>query len=365
MPRFFLAYDAPHKAKLLATVIPMIVSGALPCHKRPRKYLTPVSQDDLAAMAGIQRSTFTRRLGLFRPAEPEEVQPDAPTEKERKCSSPDSKCRCRGAGHDRKMPREIAGELVLRKRRIAKPNIYKLRLPEGGVDVQGKTEEQLEELRKVYHSPSLADLLEIPGLSDLFADVDNAGGVKDIPEWVWHPNTGKTEEKPAGLTPTARLVMTYYFLSGLGSKHRDTGEMIGEIHPKQPTVAAALGISVKSVYNANRELQDLGGVIRVVQDDCRIEGGRKMRGPAKILYLPLRTMTHDECVAEADRLLKAKERLRDLSWWNSALGIHTALLQAWDGKEHLPGSFNKEFRRRLRDAGAPKHVRDDLAPRSD
>lgn len=286
-------------------------------------------------MCGLKsRSTFTRRVGLFRPRTQEDTDLESSGRRKRR--------------------RDPKATLLDRNRRFAEPNAYSLLVPEGPKD-----QDDLD----AYIAPTLADLLEDARVSDFFDPSQLKAGkngrptknsFKKIAGWLW----------TAGLpiSDSARLVMTYYFSLGLGERHSTSGELTYTVHPKQTTVARACGLSVRTVYSANLELARVK-LIRVVQQKPKMVNGKFRRGPAKILYLPMRTLTHEECVAESSRLLAAKERLHDPTWWEKAVGIHRELLQGWVGQEHCITALRNEFARQLKLAGAPKKIIAALLPR--
>jgi hypothetical protein len=346
IPRVLLAYSGPRKKQFLATTISMIMGGALPEHGQKRRQYRLISQDDLARMCNLTRSTFTRRVSSF--ANPDIGWSDADREKQ----SLRQKEIARGKGkqiHDRPRRRDRhSGHLVNRRRQFAEPNRYNLRLP---VMMNPEKPDQ-------HFIGSLRDIKEDAAVSHLFDD--NAVGFKswdsfkDIPRWVW--------DSRLPLSYKARLVFSYYVMCGLLDKDKKTGRVRGEVHPKQRTVAAALGMSVRTVYAANNELQEIG-LIRIAHPKPIVTAGQYVRGPARIIYLPVRQLSQEEATAERERYGKALAAMRDTAHAITAGKLHHELLDAWQGKEHSLGAFWNELRRRLADAGIDRQSVNGLVPR--
>lgn len=342
----------PGKAEFLSTAIPMIMAGALPEYGQTYKFHRQVTQEALAKSAGFKsRSTFTRRVSRFAALDPSWT----PELKER--ARQRERDRAAGAGkqvRDRKRP-DYAADAVLigRQRQFAAPNRYGYVKPLEDVrvvEVEGKPVAK-------YYPPTLADLLEAAETSPYF-DPDARGfksydSFKSVPRWAW--------DHRLPLTHHDRLVLTYYFMAGLGS--RDVkGKLIGEIHPKQETMMHALGISIRTIYQANKRLEALG-IIRVAHPKPEIVDGRYIRGPAKIIYLPIRTLTTDEANAERERYARALAAVRTQREQMRAADIHRALLTAWTGQEHSIRAFWNELRRQLLDAGLERADVNGLVPR--
>jgi len=158
-------------------------------------------------------------------------------------------------------------------------------------------------------------------------------GTFDLPEWVWHP--------ALGVSDTARLVLTYYIAAGLITDRGVDGKPKGWIQPKQRTVARRLGISTKTVHKADRELEAIG-IIRVVgtvktreavtaemvwaQEKAQSQGKVPFQKAAQagdtgipqsrrrenvILFLPIRTMTDVEILAERRRMMLARRAMHE------------------------------------------------------
>lgn len=153
-------------------------------------------------------------------------------------------------------------------------------------------------------------------------------GTFDLPEWVWHP--------ALGISDSARLVLSYYIAAGLITDKGMDGKPKGWIQPKQRTVARRLGISTKTVHKADRELEAIG-IIRVIgtvktsekvtaelmwaQEKFRSQGKtlwkhgddpqQSRRKENVILFLPVRTMTDVEILAERRRMMLARRAMHE------------------------------------------------------
>jgi hypothetical protein len=198
-----------------------------------------------------------------------------------------------------------------------------------------------------FYYPTAHDIIADKALSSLFNHAYlfkddgqlNFSGTFDLPEWVWHP--------ALGVSDSARLVLTYYIAAGLITDKGTDGKPKGWIQPKQRTVAKRLGISTKTVHKADRELEAIG-IIRVVgkvktRDAVTAEmkwSREKMakRDPQEnwrkenvILFLPIRTMTDVEILAERRRMMMARramhEQRRMHRHWLRDLQLEDALVK--------------------------------------
>lgn len=349
VPRVLLAFKGAKKKDYLSVVVPMIMAGALPEHGQNRKYHRPVTQKELAAQSSVTRSTFTRRLTRF-------ATPDVSWTEDRRAEF--SKTQRESAAkrgrkvHDRPVrSQRLVGELVTRRRGFAQPNKYNLRIP------QAMNPDRPE----CFYPPSIEDLREDATTSPFFREL-SAGfkkwqGFGKVQAWVW--------DARLPVSDIARLVMTYYQMVGLGSVDERTKQVCGVVHPKQETVAAACGISVRSVYKANRQWAALG-IIRVAHPKPVIKNGQYVRGPARIVYLPVRQLTQDEAAVERTRfaaqLARAARHNADFNA-HLARSLHQELIDTWQGKEHSLGAFYNELRRRMGRGGIGQQTIDLLVPK--
>lgn len=333
--RVILAYAGTHKKQFLGTIMPMVMAGALPEYGQKLRQYNEVTQDEMAKMAGLgSRSTFTRRVSLFTRMDPD-LQPKQ------------SRRRDGTTGDVKKRRKGTTAQLLDRHRNFARANRYSLLMP------TGRDESRPDR----WLPPSLRDLKEDAGTSALFDEgaygFKSWKGFKDIPLWVW--------DHRLPLSDTARMVLTYYILCGLLDQDGH-GHIRGEIHPKQETVAKALGLSRRSVYTANKALEALR-IIRVAHPKPIVTaGGQYVRGPARILYLPVRQLTREEAKAERERYTTALRKIRDTRAASAAEDVHRALLEAWEGQEHCLRAFWNELSRRLHAAGIERATIAALVP---
>ncbi len=187
-----------------------------------------------------------------------------------------------------------------------------------------------------FYYPTAHDIIADADLARLFnhawlfkktGELDFSGTF-DLPEWVWHASLG--------ISDTARLVLSYYIAAGLITDKGMDGKPKGWIQPKQRTVANRCGISTKTVHKADRELEAIG-IIRVVgtvtsrasltaymkwareqsqkepadRDAKPREMAERWRKENIILFLPIRTMTDVEILAERRRLLLARRAMHE------------------------------------------------------
>jgi hypothetical protein len=230
--------------------------------------------------------------------------------------------------------------------------------------------EAVELPKSQYHYPTIEQLrqgpdadwwaAEVPAIDTDTKRQPSYRGFKALSRWVWDsrlcdPETGRS------LDTLTRLVFSYYEQKGLLDEYvdRNTGKLKprGVLQVSQPDVARELGISVKTVYRANRKWAALG-ILRIVSDEReQIEPGRWVSCPQKVVYLPFRMLTENEAAIESARLearvreIVQREGAQRLQQLLAALQLKNELLAAWTGREHCLGAFRKELGRRMTAAG--------------
>ena len=306
------------KKEFLALKICMIVNRVLPDHGQPRKYRRDLSQEQLAAGTGLKsRATFTRWMSLYSGQDLEAKRP-AFVHRKRRFNEVNlySSGMPEVQGTEWVVYRIATGKAVPKARYMsdtdAQTDCQQRNQAAGkiGYQVRGRVLDPT----KFFYSP--ADVLEVmeaaeqdlnkPRFSrffsaDLAAEL-NLNGFFLCPEWVWHPNLG--------ISYTARLVLSFYIGCGILQP--------GWVQVHQPKVGKALGMSIKTLYRAERELESIG-LIRVVGQ----KRGRKpelkqwmdypedWRTINKILFLPIRKMTDAEIRAERRRMVAARRALHE------------------------------------------------------
>lgn len=347
--RALLAYSGPEKTRFLNVTIAMIMAGALPEHGQKRNWRPPIDQQDrqsdLAGRLSIRRETLTRWLSKF--ATVDETWAEEKRRLKHREYARDSHAK---RGHNlREQPRPKRprhGTLIHRRRRFMQPNHYE---PGFGHLYKARPND--------WFPPRPEDLAARPELGKFFRAVAGQGdwweglkpakepGFKHIPLWLWDP--------ALPLSWKARLVMTFYFLCGLGSKHKKTGKIIGTVKPSQLHVARALGFGrqkpcTRTVYKANKELAALG-LIRVAYEKrkdaqgnvIKTKDGRVMTANQIIVYLPIRYLSEEEAAEERERL-KLMDKIRQFTlqedrnaWMASRVKeLHEKHLRAYMGREH-------------------------------
>jgi CRP-like cAMP-binding protein len=330
IPRVLFAYTGQNKSRFLATTISAIMAGALPEYGQKRTWRRDVSHDELAAMCGVARETYTRRLS-------EIANPDESWQVDRRLQQRDrARARHQLRGHrihEKERPsREHVATLINRRRRFMRPNVYTSTLPAPS-DRRNSDK---------WYPPNLQDLASCEQTRGLFRALEDgeAGyrGFKNVPRWVW--------DSRLPLTSNARLVLTYYFMVGMLEERR--GKIVGMVRPRQAVVANAVGISVRSVYQANGELARLS-LIRVAHSKPISTAGGFVRGPQMIIYLPIRQLSCEEAEFERQRLKLMAQTASSASsaaWMIARVKeLHAALLSDWEGKEHYLSAFWKQVRR--------------------
>jgi hypothetical protein len=349
IPRALLAYTGPNKARFLTVTISGIMASVLPEYGQKKLYCRDATQQDLAGRASLARETYTRWMSEI--ATPDDAWTvEARLEQRRR--SLEIHRRHGHQLHDRPRPsREHVETLISRRRRFMKPNRYSPVYP--GHEDPRRAEE--------WFPPTMKEAKENEMLRTFFGKLLQGDKgfrrFKHIPQWLWHASLP--------LSWKARLVMTYYFMCGLGSKDSRTGKTIGVVKPRQKTVADALGISVRSVYNANCELARLS-LIRVAHERIEHQDGSFSSGPQIIVYLPIRQLTAEEADFERKRLEFALLAARSTShggWMTPRVKeLHKALLDEWEGKEHCLRAFWNQLRRNAIGEGIHLAVINSLIP---
>lgn len=303
--RSIFSYRGPKKKQFLAMKISMIVNRVLPDDGQRRSYRRDLTHDYLAAAAGLEsRATFTHWQTFFR--NPVDEKTSLLWSKRRfgepnlyNTLIPEKK------GTEWIVTRIATGKVVPRGRYMsearARDHCRELNQKAGKTDYQVRGRVLPEDS---FFYADVEQIMEDPRFADLFsielAEELHLNGFKKIPEWVWHP--------VLGISSTARLVLTYYICCGI----LDAGWV--QVH--QPKVCKALGMCVKTLYNAERELEKVG-LIRVVgqrrgkkpEHKPWLDLDPEWRTINKILFLPIRSMTDEEIRAERLRRLAARKAL--------------------------------------------------------
>ena len=325
VPRVLFAYKGPRKPTFLAAQICMIVNGVLPDDGQKRSVTRRHTHGQLAQSAGLgSRTTWTRWMSLFSQPGKDAILPARCPDlihKRRQFAAPNSYNtaipelrgivwvvyqlstgkpvpRARYSGYDASAANERATAHVHTLNELAGRRDYEVRMhtlqPERfhyftAEELMGEVPDNWTPEQK-QHFEKIRDLFDTEMAEDFT-------GYKPVPEWVWHP--------ALGISDTARLVLTYYVMCGILEKKAK-----GWLHVKQQTVSSALGISVRTVYNAHCELESVG-LIRIVGQERNKVGDSFTGTPNKILFLPIRTMTDQEIAAERLRRIQARRALHE------------------------------------------------------
>jgi DNA-binding Lrp family transcriptional regulator len=379
--------DVPWKADYLSVVFCLIANRVLPEDGGKRSWLTPRTHDELALAMGLDsRATLTKRLSYLRGEARDSAGRLKPfgdlcplAEEEfparRNAIAPMLHSKRRWAEpnvYSNGLP-EKKFEFVVYRTSTNKPvprarfsgsrndEATRSRMHKAALDQADKLSARLGridyEVRESkldpdnFYYPTAHDIVADKNLSPFFnhkylfkenGELDFSGTF-DLPEWVWHP--------ALGVSDTARLVLTYYIAAGLITDRGADNKPKGWIQPKQRTVARRLGISTKTVHKADRELEAIG-IIRVIGTVSSREAvtahmqwaREKTAKPASdrdpqerwrkenvILFLPIRTMTDVEILAERRRMMLARramhEQRRMHRHWLRDLQLEDALVK--------------------------------------
>lgn len=352
IPTALLAYTGPNKSRFLTTIIPMIMKSALPEYGEKATFFREVTQKDLAQCIGLSREAYTRRLS-------EIATPDDYWSVDRRLTKRDiaRKIHSRRGHrlHDKDRPARCHVEtLIARRRRFMKPNRYALAFP-------GRRDDKRPD---EWFPPTMKEAQENELLKQYFGRLLEGEKMfrqnfKRIPQWLWDPKLPVSWK--------ARLVMSYYFMCGLGSKNKHK-KIIGEVHPEQRKVSSMVGISVRSVYSANLELAAIG-LIRVAHKRIKLKDGSLRNTSQIIVYLPIRQLSEEEANEERTRLKLMLDCARMTSgeqkpgWMLPRVKeLHEALLKAWTGQEHSMRVFWKRVRENAIAEGVHLSVIERLIP---
>jgi hypothetical protein len=209
---------------------------------------------------------------------------------------------------------------------------------------------------KCYHAPSIDQLASDPRTGHYWNPEFQAEGFGKIDKWIFDPRLLDPDDPAKPLGDVERMVMAAYQQMGLKDEFPAAsgrpGKAAGILDVHQQKVADYLGISRKSVYNANCKWVKLG-ILRVAHSPEKQEDGSYKSGPQKIIYLPMRTLTEREAEVEAGRFqdrvreIVAREGARRRAGLERAAQLHRELLVAWTGKEHCLRAFWRELERRM------------------
>lgn len=366
VPRVFFAFQGERptdKRMMLGTLLPALMSGALPTERQSRKRRKRVRQDELARRGGLRwRSSYTRRLSRFAPV----------------------------AESERRRHERAPLEVFERSRTFARPNRMALfALPERQEDwavVETRTGHQVKRFMsqqrasaycqqitaqtgkahqveavqldpQSYHAPSIDQLAGDARSGRWWNQAFDSEGFKVSQLWVWNDRIEDPDEPGKPLDVTARLVMEAYQHFGLLDEIRQNGAVKprGILHVHQQTVANYIGCSIRSVYRANQKWARLG-ILRIAHEREQQDDGWTS-GPQIVIYLPMRQLTVAEADQERRRLqertaeIVKREGLIRRQELERATRLHQELLEAWQGKEHSLRAFWNEVCRRMVAAG--------------
>ena len=221
--------------------------------------------------------------------------------------------------------------LISRRRRFMKPNRYAPAFP-GHID-RGRP--------SGWFPPTMKEAKENEILQTYFRKLlEGDKGFKKfkhLPQWLWAGAAVVLEGAPGD-------ELLLHVRPGIEEDER-TQKMTDVVRPYQRTVATAIGTSVRSVYNANQELERLG-LIRVAHERIERPDGSFTSGPQIIVYLPIRQLTKEEASEERQRLRTVLAIARDLAggskhpWILSGVNeLHNALLSDWEEQRAFPQSI--------------------------
>jgi hypothetical protein len=367
IPRVIHAFRGSSKhdrRNFLSTVYPALMSGAMPAEGQERKMQRLVKQSELAPIGGLKhRPSYTRRLSRFAEL----------VDCERKHALKPIPILCRDRRFARPNRMSFAGiperqeSWAIKDARTGQTLRTFFSSARAGEECERLQKElnrplQVEAVavdRKDFHGPTIEQLAGDPRLKEWFDLEFGYEGFKGTSCYIWDPELRDPDDESAPLGVIERLVMTAYEHFGLMEEFKDargrTTKAAGILKIKQPKIAEYLGISTKSVYNANQKWAKLG-ILRIAHDREEIEGGWNS-APQIVLYLPTRTLTEAEAQIEEVRMRSAvaelvkREAAQKRAQLEKALQVHLELLSAWRGREHCMRAFWKEVGRRLKAAG--------------
>ena len=289
-------------------------------HGQDKKTTEPVAQRDMAAACGLdRRETVTRRISKFAPQveawenmhgsgtkESDPRQPRVMFARMRQAPGNPNRYAYAGLPEDtteyriRDTQEGTESDSFIKESRAIK------RCQERNKEKGSKDRFQVVSRMRVdpecYHAPTLTQLLEDGDTGEWWDPKATwCTGFKDVPAWIWDPRLKDPDDPEKSLGDIPRVLMSYYWLKGLADD--------GELALMRDVVARDCGICPSSVTTNNQKISRLGDgtIFRVVpRGGCkRDDGSYEPAKPTLILYLPLRTISHEDAEAERKRYATA------------------------------------------------------------
>lgn len=364
--RCWVAYNGPHKAQILSTLIALQMDRATPSWGDSKTYNNPgTTHAKLAAMAGVKRSTFSSRMRHLRSLDSDGSDPRR------------SPVMLRGAKKGKARENYIHVMPVVHSKpgSFMGPNRYTFAIPDGK-----KPQRMTHIAPGQYVPPDPDELMAIAGVGEFFkpearqkdpcrgkrndiytVPLDKEGrtfpganGSKAVPMWFLDVNSP--------LSWTARLVLVGYCLKGLLDP--ENKGLLKDF--SQGRTAKMLGLSRFQVYKANRELNKFQIIRTFSKKVCNGPNGAMRQTPQSILYLPIRQFTEDES-AEVLKQYRARMAAARCNAWGvpdeeRLTKLLQALITEWQGKEHSISAFWNELRRQANQRGMNKQLLNTALP---
>jgi len=396
LPAFWLGYCGESKKEFLSLIWVMTMVGALEEYGADSSHIRRRSQEYMALILGIDRSTFNRRLAKY-------SFPDGRWSDERLCRHSELK-RAEaakragpeaGPGNSGPAPQRRARRQIKRVHAFFHKNASFGQAQLYSLNMSQKLKPKLE--KKAGKTTNVELAAAAFGEQWFDRTMDGVNNWKDVPGWIWHPNLPDADKCSCqagqmGLHPGecqkckgtgtiiykdplpdyGRNLITFLLLKGLKQR--------GSLVITQEAIAKALGMDVNTVAKYEDKLEALM-IIRCIPGavhrdclNCAINyvdhcpkcgsnsGPITRRDPHKILWLPDRLMDEEIVQREWNRFNALREKIRDREIFKRAERIEVALLKEWRGHEHSLEAFWNEMRRRLAAENLNKSVIDVLFP---
>ena len=348
-----------------------------------------VSQERMAQMLGMDRSTFNRHLQRFSEADGRW----SPERREKHSRTMKDIARSQG-----KSVLDAAMRSVKRVATFFNKNggfgmalLYTHRLPKELKPTREKRDCRTRD----------AEALASHWGEDLFDPTAHVNGFKAVDGWLYHPNLRATRRcechfgqmkfnfqstcsKCGGkgfhllddpMPAAGRVFLTGLLMMGI--------EKNGSLQMTQERIGERLGMDANTVAKYEDMCEDLG-IIQCIPGEvfreCTLSGKRFTdkcaccgrtdgpvvdRKPHKIVWLPGRVLDADVAQLERERFNAHAARLRkleEIQQATQAQQMHHELLTQWKGSQHSLESFQSELRRRLAAAHISQGVINALLP---
>ena len=409
------------KFNFIVSTVSMMCAGVLPAEGAKRNWVErDITQEDLATMVGVSRPTISRRLSSI--ANPDEAWDADRRQRASEREKQRAKAKGKNVSDAPRVPIETLPEgknVLHRSRRFAEPNRYAFaNMPERQFDYwvveaipdrseqgyhagkmiarrlwsKAKAQELCDEknreageIRYVvearalpkseFHCASIDELLSNPEVAALWGDANRPGiydGYKEIPQWIWGwwvEENGERVFKSLPISDTAKAVFSMYVMCGLLDPDDPArGKVFGKLEGwHQYKIAEMVGIDVRTLYDANCELEGIGLIKIVAREGAqkKPDGSGWTSKPQMVIFVPAEEAYQEKrrLQAERNRLLhriRAIQDARERAW---IAALATDLFDQWASSGQKVEALWSTMRQALQSHGVAADVIDSIAAR--